>query len=139
VGLEPTDDELVRSIFEACAELSRRSGRSVSPDGHLVGSLGEIYAAQEFGLRLETASNAGFDAVDSQGQRVEIKTTTRTSIALSASGMLAERLVVVQLNTETGAAQIIYDGDATVAWDRAGKPGKNGQRRVSLSRLLALT
>ena len=135
--VEPTDDELVSSIFEACAELSLRSGRSVSPDGHLVGSLGEIYAAQELGLRLETASNAGFDAVDSQGHRVEIKTTTRSSIGLSASGTLAKRLIVVQLNSETGGAQIIYDGDAAVAWDRAGKPGKNGQRRISISKLLA--
>ncbi len=133
--MEPTDDELVRSIFWACAELSLRSGRSVSPDGHLVGSLGEIYAAQELGLRLETASNAGFDAVDSQGYRVEIKTTTRSSIGLSASGTLAERLIVVQLNAETGAAQIIYDGDAAVAWDVAGKPQKNGQRSLSLSKL----
>jgi hypothetical protein len=135
VEVEPTDDELVRLIFRACAELSRRSGRSVSPDGHLVGSLGEIYAARALGLRLETASNAGFDAVDGQGHRVEIKTTTRSSISLSASGTLAERLIVVQLNAETGAAQIVYDGDAAVAWDIAGKPQKNGQRSLSLSKL----
>jgi hypothetical protein len=133
--VEQTDDDLVRLIFQACAELSHRSGRSVSPDGHLVGSLGEIYAAQAFGLRLETASNAGFDAVDSLGRKVEIKTTTRASISLSASGTLAERLIVVQLDAETGAAQIIYDGDAAVAWEIAGKPGKSGQRRLSLAKL----
>jgi len=135
VEVEQTDDDLVRLIFQACAELSRRSGRSVSPDGHLVGSLGEIYAAQTLGLHLETASNAGFDAVDSDGRRVEIKTTTRASISLSTSGTLAERLIVVQLDAETGAAQIIYDGDAIVAWKLAGKPGKNGQRRLSVKRL----
>lgn len=133
--MEQTDDDLVRLIFQACAELSRRSGRSVSPDGHLVGSLGEIYAAQALGLRLETASNAGFDAVDRDGRRVEIKTTTRASISLSASGTLAERLIVVQLDAETGAAQIMYDGEAAVAWDIAGKPGKNGQRCLSIKRL----
>ena len=133
--VEQTDDDLVRLIFQACAELSRRSGRSVSPDGHLVGSLGEIYAAQALGLRLETASNAGFDAVDGDGRRVEIKTTTRASISLSASGTLAERLIVVQLDAETGAAQIVYDGDAAVAWELSGKTGKNGQRRLSVKRL----
>ncbi len=133
--MEQTEDDLVRLIFQACAELSRRSGRSVSPDGHLVGSLGEIHAAHALGLRLETASNAGFDAVDSLGGRVEIKTTTRASISLSTSGTLAERLIVVQLDAKTGAAQIIYDGDAAVAWDVAGKPGKNGQRSLSLSKL----
>ena len=61
---------LVKLIFESCAELSRRTGRSVSPDGHLVGSLGEIYAAQQLNLTLEPASNAGFDATDASGTRV---------------------------------------------------------------------
>lgn len=66
---------------------------------------------------------------------MEIKTTTRSSIALSASGTLAERLIVVQLDAETGAARIVYDGEAAVAWDIAGKPGKNGQRRLSIKSL----
>lgn len=133
--MEQTDADLVRLIFQACAELSRRSRRSVSPDGHLVGSLGEIYAAQELGLTLQTASNAGFDAVDSDGRRVEIKTTTRAAISLSTSGTLAERLIVVQLDAETGSAQIVYDGDAALAWDLAGKPGNNGQRRLYIQKL----
>ena len=66
---------------------------------------------------------------------MEIKTTTRASISLSTSGTLAERLIVVQLDAETGAAQIMYDGEAVVAWKLAGKPGKNGQRSLSLSKL----
>ena len=130
-----THEELVQRIFEACAELSRLTGRSVSPDGHLVGSLGEIYAASVLNLTLETASNAGFDATDSHGQRVEIKTTTRASISLSAEGTLAERLIVVKLIPEDGQASIVYDGPAHKAWDHAGKPQKNGQRRISLAKL----
>ena len=129
-------EELVRSIFESCSELSRRTGRSVSPDGHLVGSLGEIYAAQELNLTLETASNAGFDATDADGTCVEIKTTTRSSISLSAEGSRAERLVVVQLDRHTGEPQIVYDGPANIAWELAGPPAKNGQRRLATKRLL---
>jgi len=136
VGVQQSDDDLVHLIFQACAELSRRSSRSVSPDGHLVGSLGEIHAARALNLRLEIASKAGFDATDEEGLRVEIKTTTRSSIALSASGTQAQRLVVIKLDDETGSAQIVYDGDAKMAWDLAGKPGKNGQRRLSLAKLL---
>ena len=132
-----TDEELVRSIFDACAELSRRSARSVSPDGHLVGSLGEIFAARELDLTLETASNAGFDAIDPHGRRVEIKTTTRSSVSLSAEGTLAERLVIVQLDRDNGTPTIVYDGPASVAWRLAGRPAKNGQRRLSLSSLRA--
>ena len=129
-------EELVKLIFESCTELSRRTGRSVSPDGHLVGSLGEIYAAQELNLILETASNAGFDATDANGTRVEIKTTTRSSISLSAEGTLAERLVVVQLNRESGTPAIVYDGPASTAWALAGPAAKNGQQRLGLTKLL---
>jgi len=131
-----TNEELVRSIFDACAELSRRSSRSVSPDGHLVGSLGEIYAAEELGLTLATASNPGYDAVDRNGARVEIKTTTRSSISLSAQGTCAERLIVVKLDPISGVPGIVFDGPAKSAWAVAGPPAKNGQRRLSLSRLI---
>jgi len=131
-----TNEELVRSIFEACAELSGRSSRSVTPDGHLVGSLGEIYAAEELGLTLAMASNRGYDAVDRNGARVEIKTTTRSSISLSADGTLAERLVVVQLDPISGTPEIVFDGPAKSAWALAGRPAKNGQRRLSISRLI---
>ena len=130
-----THEELVQRIFQACAELSRQTGRSVTPDGHLVGSLGEIYAASVLDLTLETASNAGLDATDSHGQRVEIKTTTRASISLSAEGTLAGRLIVVKLNPEDGRAGIVYDGPAQKAWNKAGKPQKNGQRRIGLAKL----
>ena len=128
-------EDLVRRIFETCAELSRRTGRSVTPDGHLVGSLGEIYAASILNLTLETQSNAGFDATTSDGQRVEIKTTTRSSISLSAEGTLADRLVVVTLNPENGEAVIVFDGPAETAWQLAGPAQKNGQRRLSLTKL----
>ena len=133
--MNQSDEELVQLIFQACAELSTRTGRSVSPDGHLVGSLGEIHAKNVLGLTLETASNAGYDAVDDQGRKVEIKTTTRSSISLSASGTKAERLIVVKLDALTDAAEIIYDGDASHVWDLAGKPQKNGQKSLALSKL----
>ena len=133
--MNQSDEELVQLIFQACAELSTRTGRSVSPDGHLVGSLGEIHAKNVLGLTLETASNAGYDAVDDQGRKVEIKTTTRSSISLSASGTKAERLIVVKLDALTGAAEIIYDGGAAQMWDLAGKSGKNGQKSLALSKL----
>lgn len=134
-NMRVTHEELVQRIFESCAELSRRTGRSITPDGHLVGSLGEIYAASVLNLTLETASNAGFDATDTLGQRVEIKTTTRSGVSLSTAGTLAERLVVVKLDPGDGRATIVYDGPAAVAWELAGKPQKNGQRPLSLSKL----
>jgi len=118
--------DLVKSIFQSCRELSRRTGRHISPDGHLVGSLGEVYAAEKLHLQLQTASNAGYDALDTHGRRVEIKTTTRASISLSTHGNTAERLIVIHLDPDTGT--IMYDLEPAPAWELAGAPQKNGQK-----------
>ncbi|MDD2858150.1 MAG: hypothetical protein PHU75_05675 [Candidatus Nanopelagicales bacterium] len=127
--------ELVRQIFSACAELSVRTGRPVSPDGHLVGSLGEVLAAERLGLTLMPPSNTSYDAVDEFGTRVEIKCTTRKSIALSGTDSTAQRLVVVKLAAD-GTASIVYDGPMSRALELAGRRQSNGQRALSLSKLL---
>jgi len=126
--------ELVAQVFAICAELSDRTRRPISPDGHLVGSLGEVIAAERLGLTLMPPSNHGFDAHGPNGERVEIKTTTRNSISISNEGTLAERIVIIQL-LDDGAAHIAFDGPADHVLDAAGRPQKNGQRRVSLARL----
>lgn len=128
--------EKIKLVFETCEKLSDLTGRPISPDGHLVGSLGEIFAAVELGLSLATPSNKGYDAVDARGNKVEIKTTTGRSISLSAAGTEATRLVVVVLD-RTGEASIAFDGSAQAVWQMAGPAQKNGQRRVSLSKLRA--
>ena len=129
-------DELIREVFAACQRLSELTGRPVSPDGHLVGSLGEVHAASALDLDLATPSTTGYDALDNAGRKVEIKTTTRSAISLSASGTESERLVVVVLSAE-GAAEVFFDGPSKLAWIAAGPPQKNGQRHLSLSRLEA--
>lgn len=126
--------ELVRDVFSACQQLTNATGRPFSPDGHLVGSMGEVLAAEQLGLNLMTPSNRGYDAVDSQDRKVEIKATTRSAVALSASGTAAERLIVVHFD-EFGVGSVVYDGPAAPAWESAGRPQKNGQRRVSLGSL----
>lgn len=133
-AMHESNRRMVREVFEACRSLSASTGRPFSPDGHLVGSLGEVLAADLLNLTLMPPSNEGYDAVDSDGRKVEIKTTTRRSISLSASGTCAERLVVVVLDRD-GNPSIVYDDGCDVAWDAAGKPQKNGQRSISLSRL----
>jgi hypothetical protein len=57
---------------------------SFTPDGHLVGSIGESLAAYMFDLGLMPASDRGFDARSTAGLTVEIKATQTKSIALSA-------------------------------------------------------
>lgn len=136
--MSKSSEELIREVFANCAELSERFGRPVSPDGHLVGSLGEIYAREKLGLTLMEPSNEGFDARTTDGVRVEIKATTRNSISLASNGTKAEVLVVDRFD-ETGQGRIVYNGPSTVAWDLAGEPQRNGQRRLSISKLIQAT
>lgn len=139
IPCQPVDDIriIIKQIFQSCQKLTQLTGRPFSPDGHLVGSLGEVIARDRLGLTLMRPSKAGYDAIDKQGRCVEIKATTRGSIALSASGTKAERLVVVKIGGD-GDAEIVYDGPAAPAWNAAGKPQKNGQRSISLSKLKKL-
>jgi hypothetical protein len=74
--------ELFRLVqqLEACAE-----GRPFTPDGHMGGSIGEVLAASEYGLRLQDPRNKGFDAIhEPSGKEVEIKAT------FGKSGCLAQ-------------------------------------------------
>jgi Family of unknown function (DUF6998) len=128
--------EAVATIYRAVAELSATyPGRRFTPDGHLVGSLGEVVAALEFDLDLHKASHPGHDAKDKQGRDVQIKTTGGTSISMYSN---CDRLIVLRICSPEWA-EVIYDGDGVVVWEAAGTVQKNGQRSVSLATLRKLS
>lgn len=121
--------EPVASIYRAAAELERLyPNRKFTPDGHLVGSIGEVIAAEALGLTLYPMSRPGHDAYDLHGA-VQIKMTAGTKIAMYDT---CDRLVVLRV-VSPEEAEIIYDGPGQPAWDRAGKKGKNGQRPITLA------
>lgn len=126
----------VARIYEAVAELEAAyPGRKFTPDGHLVGSIGEVIAAEALGLTLHPASYPGHDAFDGQGD-VQIKMTGQTgkSVALYATCV---RLVVLKV-VSPHEAEIVYDGPGEPAWQAAGAVQKNGQRTISLAKLRAM-
>jgi len=128
---------LVARLYRGVDELeSVFPGRHFTPDGHLVGSLGEGLAAYAFDLELETSSNEGFDATAENRWRVEIKTTQGKGVALSATANPPppDHLLVLHLDRTT-LMDVVYNGLAKPAWAAAGPPGKNGQRRISLRKL----
>jgi hypothetical protein len=131
---------LVRRLYEIVNELETIfPGRSFTPDGHLVGSIGESLAAYIFDLELMVASNTAFDARTSDGLTVEIKATQGASVALSGNAEpLPDRLVVLLL-PRSGLGEVVYNGPAAQAWNLAGPIQKNGQRRISLSSLRRMT
>ena len=125
----------VAAIYKAVAELEAAyPGRKFTPDGHLVGSIGEVVAAEALGLTLHPSSHPAHDAYDAAGN-VQIKMTAGKSVALYAP---CERLVVLKI-VSPEEAEIVYDGPGEPAWQAAGKLGKNGQRLVSLKKLRALS
>lgn len=126
--------EPVAAIYRAVAQLEAAyPGRKFTLDGHLVGSIGEVIAAEALGLTLHPASHPSHDAYDDNGN-VQIKMTAGTSVSLYAT---CERLVVLKVISPT-EAEIVYDGPGEPAWVIAGKMQKNGQRTVSLAKLAEL-
>lgn len=124
----------VAAIYRAVAELEAKyPTRKFTPDGHLVGSIGEVVAAEALGLTLHPMSRAGHDAYDAHGD-VQIKMTAGKSVAMYAECL---RLVVLRV-VSPEEAEIVYDGPGAPVWACAGKVGKNGQRVVRLTKLRAL-
>jgi len=129
----PLPDAVAR-IYEAAAELEKRyPARRFTPDGHLVGSIGEVIAAEAFRLKLHPMSHPGHDAFDDAGN-VEIKLTAGRRVALYAC---CERLIVLRI-VSPKEAEVVYDGPGRPAWRAAGRKQKNGQRAISLHALRAL-
>ena len=126
--------EPVASIYKATAALEvLYPSRKFTPDGHLVGFIGEVIAAEALGLTLHPMSRPGHDAYDANGD-VQIKMTAGTRVAMYAT---CDRLVVLRV-VSPEEAEIVYDGPGQPVWEKAGKKGKNGQRVITLSRLRAI-
>ena len=146
LAMPPTEDDLalvaplVCRLYEIVDELERLfSGRSFTPDGHLVGSIGESLAAYMFDLELRPASYRGSDATSPDGRSVEIKATQGDSVALSAHADPVPDLLIVLHLQRSGLAQVIYNGPASQVWEAAGSPQRNGQRRIGFGKLKSLS
>ena len=126
--------QLVRQLYATVHELEELfPGRHFTPDGHMVGSIGECLVADAYGLELMTASNKGFDAVSLCGKQVEIKATQSRSAAFRSE---PEHAIVIQIHPD-GTFTEIYNGPGALVWQQfQGKPlPSNGQFQISLKRL----
>jgi len=121
----------VAAIYRAVAELEAKyKGRKFTPDGHLVGSIGEVVAAEALHLTLHPMSREGHDAFDANGD-VQIKMTAGDRVSMYAESV---RLVVLKIISPE-EAEIIYDGPGKPVWEQAGKMQKNGQRAIGTAKL----
>ena len=124
----------VAAIYKAVEELEALyPGRKFTPDGHLVGSIGEVIAAQEFKLTRYPMSHVGHDAFDAAGP-VQIKMTSGNSVSMYDCCV---RLIVLRV-VSPEEAEVVYNGPGGPVWTNAGKIQKNGQRTIGLSKLRRL-
>ena len=126
---------LVKQLYEIVNELEKRfPGRKFTPDGHLVGSIGEVLTAYYYGLELLDNSYERHDAKTRDNRLVQIKITQGNRVGLRSQ---PDFLIVMKLHKD-GQASEVYNGSGRLPWEQAGKMQKNGQRSISLSRLKSL-
>jgi hypothetical protein len=126
---------LVGRLYDLVQELETAfPGRPFTPDGHLVGSLGEVLASHHYGLMLLACSTPCHDAQANDGRLVQIKATQGKSVALRAE---PEHLLVIRLERD-GTIEEIYNGPGQLAWHHVGKLQANGQRQIRLTTLRRL-
>ena len=122
----------IRELYEITCELEDMfPGSKFTPDGHMVGSIGEVLVADKYGLELLDNSTKTHDAKTKSGKLVQIKATQTNRIYISSK---PDFLIVIQIG-KTGAWEEIYNGPGSLPWSKAGKLQKNGQRSLSLPKL----
>jgi len=120
---------LIAQLYQTVRALNKLfPGRPFTPDGHLVGSIGEVIAADAYGLKLEKCSNPGFDAKTQAQETVEIKLTGGESVSVSSDCKPPKFLIVLKLNVRTGFTEI-YNGEFPIElWKR-----KSASKRRAVS------
>jgi hypothetical protein len=128
---------LIKQLYAIVSELeSIFPGRHFTPDGHMVGSIGECLVADAYGLELKMASNKGFDAIASDGKEVEIKATQSKSVAFRSE---PEHTIIISI-LPNGTFEEAYNGPGSLVWQQfSGKKlPSNGQFQISLNKLKEL-
>lgn len=128
---------LLRQLYELVDEFeSMFPGRPFTPDGHLVGSIGECIAAHYYGLRLWPPSTKGHDAVTPDGRPVQIKATQGTGINTKLES-LQGLLLVIKID-RNGRFRECFNGPGRAVLPLLEKKrpiNKNGEYNVTLRQL----
>lgn len=125
----------IKALYEISHDLEELfPGRHYTPDGHMIGSIGEAVAASYYNLELFPASEKTHDAKAPDGRLVQIKATQVNRVALSSE---PEWLLVLKIHKD-GTFSEEYNGPGKLAWEHCGKLQKNGQRPISLAKLREL-
>ena len=128
---------IINELYALTARLEKMyPGRHFTPDGHLVGSIGEVFAAERYGISLFAAGCETHDGKAPDGRLVQIKATQRRSVGIYEE---PDYLLVFSIDRE-GRLSEVYNGSGLPVWQlfSGKKRPKNGQYQVSLTRLREL-
>ena len=123
----------IAAIYEIAKELGREFNiTKCTPDGHLLGAIGQIAAKIAFGLSF----GSGMEEQNftwSDGKRsldIQVRCTGRGSIAIRKE---PEYLIALRIS-ETGKIRLLYNGPGEYVWKRI-KHQKQNQKYASENQL----
>ncbi len=136
---------LISDLYKTVEELNRLfPGRPFTPDGHLVGSIGEVIAAYIYDLDLEPCSSPQIDARTKDGRSVQIKLTGKhgSSYGMRWSNSIpapehAQILIALKFDSQNGF-QEIFNAEFPSALLVGRKDSTNGQLSISISKLASM-
>lgn len=124
--------ETIRQLYEIVDELEASfPGRKFTPDGHMVGSIGEVLASYYYGIILSPASTSVHDGISLNGTKVQIKATQGKNIGIRSC---PDHLLVLHIKRD-GSFEEVYNGPGGIVWNQASIMQKNGQRAISTNKL----
>ena len=131
---------LVRDLVDVrnklCAHYSHYN-RSFTLDGNLIGDLGEVIAADIFGITLSPPNEKGIDGYAPDGKSVQIKASgTKRGPAFTYVPTRPYYLLFFHLDMDTFTAEIIFNGPEEIALKEMISPWI-GQKKVSISKIRA--
>jgi hypothetical protein len=133
---KPRVKSLLDQIYDAVAQLERMfPGRKFTPDGIMVGSIGEVLAHQKYNIDLLPQNYKGHDASAAGVGLVQIKTTQgKVGVMLNQK---YNHLIVQRLMQDSAEVEEVYNGPGDLAWRlrKNRKANASGQVIVPLGRL----
>jgi hypothetical protein len=137
MALSPIEEipDLIRDLYRIVGELERLfPDPRFTPDGHLVGSIGEVLAAHYYNIVLAPSSSKTHDGIAPGGKKVQVKATQGSSVGIRSE---PDHLLVLKL-FQDGRFEEVYNGPGNLPWDSGSEMQPNVQRAISVSKLRQL-
>ena len=123
-------EKKIKEMLVIANELENEFGRPFTLDGHMLGSIGELYASYYYGIKLHKPSAETHDGIALDGRSVQIKITQGNSFSFRKE---PEYLIALHLDTQTGEITEVYNGNGRGILDGS------SSNRVGISKLVELT